>query len=121
MQLGNLLLQGNDEQFHQERNFILGTTPVLAAEGEQGQVLNAVRNAGFGNDAHSLQPALVSGDPWQKAAFRPASITVHDNGDMARDGANGRYCDGRAVVHAGYQTAIRSASFATSALSISAM
>src|SRR5579859_25467 len=121
VQLGDFLLQRDHEQLHQERNLVLRSPPILAAEREQCQIPHALRCTGLGHRAHGFEAALVPGHPRQEAAFRPAPVAVHDNGDVARYGANLGYCDGRALVHAECQTAIRSASLAARALSISAM
>jgi hypothetical protein len=70
---------------HQERDFVGRTPPILAAEREQGEVLHAQDAARFDHLAYGLDPALVTRDTRQKTLFGPASVTVHDHGDMTRN------------------------------------
>src|SRR5712664_488366 len=118
MQLLHLVRKRCLEQLHQERDLVGRTAPVFGAEGEQRQVLDAALGAGAHRGAHRLDTAAVAGDARQVLALGPATVAVHDDRDMARYRARGRNGLGRARLG---HTAISSASFCCSSLSMSAI
>jgi hypothetical protein len=97
----HFLLQHGDEQLHQEADFFLGPPPILAAEGEQGQVLDAQLAATAGHRAHRVDALAMPRHPRQEAALRPAAVAVHDHGDVPRDrrGAGNVLCRALVVGH----------------------
>jgi hypothetical protein len=54
VQLGHLALQSTDEKLHQKRHLVGRPPPVLAAEREQGQILDARLDAAAGDPAYRL-------------------------------------------------------------------
>src|SRR6266852_8366257 len=84
------LLQGGHEQLLERRNLFGGPSPVLRAEGEQGQVFDAAIGARARDSTHRLDPLLVTGDAGKIALLGPAPVAIHDDGDMPGDIAGGR-------------------------------
>ena len=78
------LLQVVAEQTHQVADLPLRAPPVLGREAEQGQVADAQPNRAFRRRLHRLGAAPVPGRPRQSARRRPASVAVHDDGDVQR-------------------------------------
>jgi hypothetical protein len=99
----DLALERAQEQLHQEGHFLRRPAPVLAAEGEQGEVLDAGLDAAAGDRAHAFQAAAMPRHARQHALLGPAPVAVHDHRHVARHRAGARDADGRAVVegHAG--------------------
>src|SRR5690606_19274470 len=80
----HFLFEGVQEQLHEQAHFLLGTTPVLAAEGEQRQRLYPLELAGLHDPAHGLDTFTMTGVARQVSLARPASVAVHDDGDVTR-------------------------------------
>src|SRR5690606_16150304 len=83
-QAAGLALQSAQEQLHQLRYFARRPLPVLAAEGKQGQRLDAQPAARFGHHTGGLHPFSVTGVTRQGACLGPATVAVHDDGHMLR-------------------------------------
>ena len=62
-----------------------GPTPILAAERIKRQPGDAVLQRRLDGAAHRLRPGPVPGDARQSARRGPASVAVHDDGDVRRD------------------------------------
>ena len=84
VQLAHFLFKSPDKQLHKERYFFGGAPPVLTAEREQRQIFDAEPVTGAHRAAHRLDPALMAGDARQEALLGPASIAIHDDGDVPR-------------------------------------
>jgi hypothetical protein len=84
VQLADFLLQGFHEQLHEQRDFFDGSAPIFRTEGEQGQVLDAEFQTLTYGAAYDFYPLPVTGEAWQQTALRPASIAIHNDGDMTR-------------------------------------
>src|SRR5699024_10324485 len=116
VQFVHFLVQRTHEQAHQRAYFFLRTLPVLAGEGEQGQRLHAFAQAGFDHFAHRLAASIVAEAARAMPRLRPASVAIHDDGDVARHQGD---------VGAGHgglddaQSAISSSSFALTTASTS--
>src|SRR5258705_3205548 len=90
-QLGQLRVDRPLEQAHEHRDLVGRAAPVLGRERVEGQVAEAQRRGGANDRASRLHALVVSGHARQAAMGRPASVAVHDDGDMLgnRLGANG--------------------------------
>src|SRR5256885_14636959 len=77
---------------HETGNLLFGAVPVLGRESEDGQDLHAALDAGAGTAAQRFHALLVAGQSRQKAAIGPASIAIHDDGNMARHRAGVLVC-----------------------------
>jgi hypothetical protein len=99
VQFVHLLLERGEEQLHQELHFVRRTPPVLAAEGEKREVLDALVHTRLHGRAHGLEAALVTGHAREETLLRPASVAVHDDRDVARDVALVGYCLSGARMH----------------------
>ena len=95
-QLVHVAAEIEAEQTHQRPHFLRRAFPVLRREGEQGEVLQA-DVAGLAHDlAHRVHAGDMAGLARQVALLRPASVAVHDDGDVVgktavtrRDGHTG--------------------------------
>src|SRR5262249_23662505 len=98
-------------------HFLLRSTPVLARESEDREVLHAFADARLHDLAHGLHAFPVAADARQEPLLRPAPVAVHDDGDVARDlgGLRNRLRGAIEVRH----TDINSFSFSATSLSIS--
>ena len=82
----NFRLQIAAQQAHQEIDFAAGTLlPVLFRKRVQGQPGNPDARSGLDRRAHGCDSGAVSGHARQVAAFRPATVAVHDDGDVFRE------------------------------------
>ena len=59
-----------------------GAVPVFGAEGVEREELDSHVGAGCSDFAHSHHALLVSHAAVQSAGFGPASVAVHDDGDV---------------------------------------
>ena len=80
---GDVLL----EQAHQRLDLAGRPLPVLLAEGEQGEHLDARLDAALDHLAHGLHAGVVAERARQRAALGPAAVAVHDDRDVGRDGS----------------------------------
>ncbi len=87
MQLHHFALQRHHEQLHQQGHFFFGAAPVLAGEGEQGQIFHAFFGAIADRRTYRLDPAPMAFDARHEATLGPAAVAVHDDGDVFGDGA----------------------------------
>jgi hypothetical protein len=86
-QLRALVDQVRAQEAHQVAHFRIGALPVVDREGVQRQALDAHARALLGDLAHGLDAFLVPEDAPQSAALGPASVAVHDHGDVRRERA----------------------------------
>src|SRR3990172_5948005 len=77
------------QERHQRRNLARGPLPVLLREGEEREHLEPHLEGPFHHLAHRLHPAPVPQGARQPALARPASVAIHDDGDVARRRAVG--------------------------------
>src|SRR5439155_18685642 len=69
---------------HQCENFVLGPLPILGREGVEGEVLDLQLAARFDAGADCVGAFLVAFDPCQATLGSPATVTIHDDRDVAR-------------------------------------
>src|SRR5712691_1954939 len=81
-QLGQLADDGLLEQPHQRRHLVLGPRPVLGGEGVEEQKAQAQLLGGAEHGAGGLDTLAVAGHAWKTPARGPASVAVHDDGDV---------------------------------------
>ena len=86
VQLRDFLLEGVQEEVHQDRDLLGRATPVLAREREQREEFDIALDAGEDDRPHGLDAAAVTGDTGQHPLLRPAAVAVHDDRDVARNG-----------------------------------
>ena len=80
------LLQVVLQEAHETADFVLGAFPVFDGESVEGEHFHAEIPGGEGGGADGLDAATVTLDAGQPAGFRPASVAVHNDGDVVRDG-----------------------------------
>jgi hypothetical protein len=89
VQLAHLATQHRHEQFHQGVDFPFRTAPVLAGKRKQGQRLH-LGTGGKGHGlTHGFHARLVPGNPHLAAVLGPATIAIHDDGDVTGQGRAG--------------------------------
>ena len=81
---GQFLAQVFAKQAHQEINLRFRAAPVLHREGVKRQRGNIQAGAGFDNRPCRLHACAMSRDARQMAPPRPATVSVHDDGNMLR-------------------------------------
>src|SRR3990167_4712775 len=96
VQLPDFVVERAQKEFLEQLDFLRRAAPVLAAEGEQGEVLHALLGARRHHVAHALDPLAVTGDARQSAALGPAAVAVHDDGHVHRNG--GPLCQNRSRI-----------------------
>jgi hypothetical protein len=84
--LVDFLLQRLDEQLHQQADLLLRAPPVLRTESEQGQIFDAALEAGAHRFTHHFDALGVAGKARHEALPCPATIAIHDDGDVTRHG-----------------------------------
>ena len=95
VQLGKIVADEAAQQPHQLADFGGRPRPVLRAEGEDGDELDADLAGGANRAAHGFDAAAMALAARQTARRGPAAIAVHDDGDVTRhfecrrDGARG--------------------------------
>jgi len=78
-----------DVEVHECGDFVGGSSPVLGAERVEGEVSDA-ELSGAGEDVADARGAgFVSGGSWEASLVGPASVAVHDDGDVFGDAAWG--------------------------------
>ena len=75
-------LQIPAQQLHNARHFLRRTLPVLRGEGVYRQILHTQCAAVIGNAPEGFGPRGVTGGAGQTPLFRPASIAIHDDGNV---------------------------------------
>src|SRR5512143_4051658 len=68
---------------HQRLHLTGGTLPILRGKRVEGQDLNLQLAASLDNFAHGFHPFTVAVDTFQATGTRPASIAIHDDGNMS--------------------------------------
>ena len=81
-QLVRFLLQNPSEQAEQLLHLVGGARPVLAAEGEQGQVLDARLGACADALAGGRSPRSMAFETREPATARPPAVSVHDDREV---------------------------------------
>ena len=71
-----------NEQAHEGGDLVVGAAPVFGAEGEQGEVRYAFVQTGLDQIRHQARAFDVADGARHEALFRPASIAIHDDGDV---------------------------------------
>jgi len=90
VQLRQIVADEAAQQPHQFADFACGPRPVLGAEGEDGDDLDADFAGGADRASHRLDAAPVALDPRHAACRRPAPVAIHDDGDVVRHFRGGR-------------------------------
>ena len=85
--LGDLPPQDLDEEAHEEGDLVRGPSPVLAAEGEDGDELDAKLDGLEDHVVQDLGAALMPCDPRQESLTGPSAVPVHDHGDVPWHGS----------------------------------
>ena len=79
-----LLEQLQVQQMHQEGEFRRGPPPVLAREAVERELLDASLDAVLRDTPHAGHAPAMPLDPRQAALLRPATVAIHNDGDMPR-------------------------------------
>ncbi len=85
LQLADFTLKRLHEQAHQQRDLFGRTAPVLGTEREQRQVTHARAPAGLDHAPDGLHALGMPGSARQQAPRRPATVAIHDDGDVLGD------------------------------------
>ena len=81
-----LFLEEPLQQGHQGRDFRFGTLPILGGEGVEGEKLHPKVIAGFDAAGHRIGPGPVALDALPALLLGPASVAIHDDGNVTGDG-----------------------------------
>jgi hypothetical protein len=81
-ELGQFVAEEAFEEAHQGVDFGLGPLPVLDGEGVKGEVLNAELAGGLDDVAHRFSARAMALDADHVLGLCPASVAVHDDGDV---------------------------------------
>ncbi len=81
-QLSGLGPQVEPEQPHERGHLRLGSTPVVAGEGEKREHADSVVRRGLGHAADGFHAFLVASIAGETLAGRPAAVAVHDHADV---------------------------------------
>src|SRR5262249_21244950 len=71
------------QEHHEEIKLVLRALPVFDAEAVEGQLLQSEAATLFDHRANALHAAAMAFHPRQSLAPRPATVAVHDDGDVA--------------------------------------
>jgi len=82
MQLLDFTAQDAPEQFHEQRDLVFRSPPVLRTECKQGQETDASLGARLDGPPHGFNPTLVPGESRQPPVARPSPVAVHDDCNM---------------------------------------
>ena len=88
MQFCEILADKKPEKSHQVADFGRGPLPVFRGKREDREALDAHFARGANGLAQRFDAAAVSLDTGQSARRRPATISIHDDGDMTRHAGN---------------------------------
>ena len=88
-----LVFQRGEYQSHQGCYFICRTSPVFCRERIQRQVFDTQIGTFRGDAAHSLYASLVTIAALLASFVGPASVAVHDDGNMLGDVVSLYHCD----------------------------
>ena len=80
----DLSTQEKAEQPHEIVDLVGGAVPVLGGKAEKGEIGNTHFCRAAHDIAHCLDTATMAGGAWQAARLGPASVAVHDDGDVTR-------------------------------------
>ena len=84
VQVRHFAFQRIEKQVHEHAHFVGRAAPVLAAEGEQGEITHLALGAFLHDPAHHLDAGAMAGRARQAARPGPAAVAVHDDCDMLR-------------------------------------
>jgi hypothetical protein len=84
VQFVHFVVQGFQETVHEHGNFVARAFPVFAREREQGQHFDAAPRAVLDGLLHGLHAHAMARRARQGALGGPATVAVHDHGDVAR-------------------------------------
>src|SRR4029077_20350994 len=73
------------KQMHQSEDFTFGTLPIFRRERVKGEILDFQIAAAFHAFTNGLGSSFVTLDARETARFGPATVAIHDDGDMARN------------------------------------
>jgi hypothetical protein len=73
------------EELEKELNLFFGTLPVFGTEGIEGKPVNPPFSGAVKNSTDCLDSLAVSLNAGKPPNLSPATIPVHNKGDMARD------------------------------------
>ena len=85
LHLRRLLAEKQLQQFHQRIHLALRPLPVLRGKSIQGQKLHTQITTGLRHAPNRLSSLTVPLRARQATLFCPATIAIHDDGDVARD------------------------------------
>ena len=71
------------QELHDTGHFLLGTTPVFCGKRINRQILHADGSAIIGNPSEALRSGSVSCGSREPSFFGPASISIHNDGNMS--------------------------------------
>src|SRR6266403_771559 len=84
IQLRGFALEIMDEIFHQGIYFVLWTVPVLDRKSIERQVFDAEFAGGADDDAGGFSASAVALNAGQVFLACPATVSIHDDGDVPR-------------------------------------
>lgn len=70
------------EEGHEQGEFAWGAFPVFAGEAVEGELPESEPGGFFDHAADRLDTAAVTFDAWETSALGPASVAIHDDGDV---------------------------------------
>src|SRR5713101_7784080 len=80
-----LVPQRSHEQPHEHRNLLLRPLPIFGRERVEGKILNPELTTTFHRIANRFDAFIVTCDAGERSFLCPASIPIHNDGDMDGD------------------------------------
>lgn len=78
---------------HEEFDFGLGAAPVFDREGVESERFDVEASTGFDGGAGGLRAGAMTGDAREMTLLGPASVAVHDDGNVARKALEVEFCE----------------------------
>src|SRR6266567_2637413 len=82
---------------HQRKDFPFGTLPVFRRKSIEREIFDFQFTAGLHAFTNGLRSRFVAFDAWETTRFGPATVTIHNNGDVKRNGIRRREHDYRII------------------------
>ncbi len=84
VQLTNFVFQEPRQILHQSIDFVLRPIPIFHGKGVKRQIFDPGFTGRANNSANGFDAIAMAFNAWKMAGFGPATVPVHDDGDVRR-------------------------------------